>query len=281
MNVKHKSWLPVGAAVAVAITLGIMPVPHAQAAEVQITVENLAPSGGLFLTPLWFGIHDGTFDTFTVGQTATAVNANIIPLAEGGDTGPLSTSFAANGGVDGVIAPGSPFGPVGSAFAGSASSIVSVADPVSYRYFSFASMVIPSNDAFIGNDNPTAYELFDAAGNFTGPLTITVFGSQIWDAGSEVNDINGGAAFSALGGTSVDEDLPVVSHLNGAVNPGLDAFLGTGFGPAPVAGETLTAAFGSFTPIARITITPEPTSGLLFAAVAGLWGLRRRRIMRA
>jgi hypothetical protein len=48
-------------------------------------------------------------------------------------------------------------------------------------------MVVPSNDFFIGNDSPTAYRLFDAAGNLRS-ASITIKASEIWDAGSEVFD---------------------------------------------------------------------------------------------
>ncbi len=48
-------------------------------------------------------------------------------------------------------------------------------------------MVIPSNDAFIANDDPLAHEVFDAAGNFTGPITLTVLCSCVLDAGTEDN----------------------------------------------------------------------------------------------
>ena len=59
-------------------------------------------------------------------------------------------------------------------------------DP-NHRYLSFAAMVIPSNDAFIGNDNPTAFLIFNESGElvFNGVLTV---GSMIYDAGTEVND---------------------------------------------------------------------------------------------
>jgi Ca2+-binding RTX toxin-like protein len=55
------------------------------------------------------------------------------------------------------------------------------------RYFSYASMIIPSNDFFISNGNERAHEIFDAQGNFLGADFI-ILGSQVLDAGSEVND---------------------------------------------------------------------------------------------
>ena len=54
-----------------------------------------------------------------------------------------------------------------------------------------ASMVIPSNDAFVGNDDPTAIDLFDGNGLLierSGGTAVVVNGSQVWDAGTEVND---------------------------------------------------------------------------------------------
>jgi hypothetical protein len=39
---------------------------------VKVTIENLSPSNGLVITPLWVGFHDGTFDTFNLGSPATA-----------------------------------------------------------------------------------------------------------------------------------------------------------------------------------------------------------------
>jgi hypothetical protein len=233
-------------------------------AEVMVTVENLQPAGGLFFTPTWVGFHNGTFDALDVGSAASAA---IEAIAEEGDTAPLVASFAGNG-VDGVVAPGSPFGPSGSSFAGSSSQTFSV-DAMSERYFSYASMVIPSNDAFFANDNPMAYSIFDAAGNYTGPVTINITGSDIWDAGTEANDAMG-AAFSALGGTSSDEVATIGPH------PGLDNFIGTG----TANGETILSAFNADSAIARITVTqvPEPSSfGLISMAALSLLGLARRR----
>jgi hypothetical protein len=234
------------------------------AAEVMVTVENLQPPGGLFFTPTWVGFHDGTFDSFDAGSSASAA---IEAIAEEGNTAPLSATFAGNG-VDGVVAPGTPFGPSGSSFAGSASMTFSI-DPLSNRFFSYASMVIPSNDAFFGNDNPMAYSIFDSTGNYAGPVTIEIKGADIWDAGTEVNDTMG-AAFSTLGGTSSDEGAVIATHT------GLDNFIGTG----TANGETILSAFNADSAIARITVTqvPEPNSlGMLTLGALGLLGIARRR----
>ena len=135
-------------------------------------------------------------------------------------------------------------------------------------------MVIPSNDAFIGNDNPMAYEIFDATGVFAGPLEILVLGNEIWDAGTEVND-GQGAAFSALGGTSTDEAAPI----------GIHAGLGSLLGTTTAAGTTIDPVLGDFTQtgfqLARITINavPEPHVLALFGLGIGLMltGKKKRR----
>ncbi|MEZ6115630.1 MAG: spondin domain-containing protein [Pirellulaceae bacterium] len=235
------------------------------ATDLHITVENLQPAGGFFFTPVWAGFHDGSFDVFSAGEMASP---ELIAIAEGGDVAPLQTLFAGNG-VDTVVAPGSPFGPMSSSFASSASAMVTV-NPMMDRYFSYTSMIIPSNDAFIGNDNSMAYEIFNADGSFKGPLTIEVFANQIWDAGSEVNSVTGGAAFSANGGDSVDEALGIALHA------GLNDFVGSG----TANGEMISTALAANAPIARLTINqvPEPNSGVLaLSAGLGLLMLRRRR----
>jgi len=250
-------------AFAVSLALGMLASSVSQAQTVQITVENLGVTGGLFLTPVWVGLHDGTFDFFDAG---TMSSPSLESLAEGGVTTGLEADFAGMG-VDTVIAPGTPFGPASSSFANSASATLTGLNTSANRYLSFASMIIPSNDAFIGNGSPTTYEIFDAGGNFTGPLTITVTGADVWDSGTEVNDTMG-AAFSTLPGIDSSEALNIATH------SGLNNFINSG----TMNGETITSAFVAGTPLARITITPEPT-GLLMAQLALLatWISSRRR----
>jgi len=230
-----------------------------------VTVENLQPEGGLFFTPVWAGFHDGTFDVFDVGGMASS---ELEAIAEGGDTAPLSTLFAGNG-VDGNVAPGSPFGPAGSSF-GSSASAEFVVDPMSNGYFSYASMIIPSNDAFFGNDNPLGYPLFNGMGEFDGPVVIEILGSDIYDSGTELNDAMG-AAFSTIGGTDTSEAMPIGMHA------GLDNFIGTG----TANGEMIDSAFMADTVIGRITITqtvPEPNAAMmLLLAVPAVGFLRGRR----
>ena len=130
-----------------------------------------------FATPVWFGLHDGTFDLFDQGSAAS--NALEV-IAELGDASALIADFEA--------APGSP-GDINGLVFGGATGVPPIApgetglggfniiNPANYQFFSFASMVIPTNDTFIGNDNATAYQIFDSAGNFLG--TNGVFTIQV------------------------------------------------------------------------------------------------------
>ena len=72
--------------------------PPALAAEIRLTIETLAPDTGLFLTPMWIGLHDGTFDLFNIGSPASA---GLESLAEDGATAGVMSEFTtgAPGGV--------------------------------------------------------------------------------------------------------------------------------------------------------------------------------------
>lgn len=248
-----------------AIALGFGIQSAASAARISVTVENLTPGGGLYFTPVWVGLHDGSFDTFDVGAPASA---SLEALAEGGDASGVRADFAALGsGRDGVILAPAGFGGAPVFDPGDLASLVLDVDPHTDRYFSFASMVIPSNDAFFGNADPLAYQVFDMTGAFNGPLEILVLGSQVWDAGTELND-GLGAPFSTLGGMSTDEMAAIGTH------PGLGVLLGT----ATAAGTTIDTLAGDFTrsgyQLARITIQQVPEPGLLALLGVGLGMMR-------
>ena len=170
-----------------------------------VTYESLADDGGLRQTPLWIGTHNGNFEIAQAGRPASDFGG-LEELAEDGALEALIARFQSETvGSGGVITASSGFAgaPVfepGEVFSGT----LDINDPTTNRFFSYASMVIPSNDAFIANLNPRAYELFDENGFFTSPRTITIYGSDIWDAGTEQNGIAAGAAFSTLAGDGVD-----------------------------------------------------------------------------
>jgi len=232
--------------------------------EVIVTIENLAPENGVFLTPVWVGFHNGSFNLFDPGGLAS--NA-LERLAEDGDASVLRAEFAVvagtAGGIDEVIlAPdGIPDAPVFDPGDSSMAQFMLASE--TNRYMSFASMIIPSNDAFIGNNNPMAIELFDAAGTFKGKQIITILGSMIWDAGTELNT-EMDAAFlnqtdSNTGGTTSCPVLPHPGFLGSATNEGsvpliLGATNGAGVFFDPVATDfTL-----PHTVVARITVALAP-----------------------
>ncbi len=141
------------------------------------------------------------------------------------------------------------------------------------QFFTFGSMVVPSNDHFIGNDSPTQYRLFDNAGNLL-ISTINQFGRDIWDAGSEVESV-AGAAFLVNGTNSVRiPDTDVVTF----DLAGLNTFNGETTGAGYVFNNSLAAA----TPVYRISFStvpvPEPaTVALVAIGAVTMIGLRRRK----
>lgn len=224
----------------------------ASAVEVELTIETLVPEDGVFITPVWVGFHNGQFDSYDGG-----VSADLFPgleqIAEDGNTAPLSESFNTQvpAGIDATIA-----GPGGPLFAGDRVTRRFDLEASNHRYFSYASMIIPSNDAFIANGNPLAHRVFDGDGNFT-PFEFYVVAREINDAGTEVNDeipANVAALGQMAPNTGVTENGVVTDH------PGfIDG------------GNILTARpNGDFTlpgyRIAKISLRAVPTNRLSFGA---------------
>ncbi|MEL6901775.1 MAG: spondin domain-containing protein [Cyanobacteria bacterium J06606_4] len=189
MNVKSliRAGLTAAAIFSAALLGSAIVAEAAEAVEVTVTIENLAPEQGLVLTPLWVGFHDGSYDLYEPGLPASE---GLERIAEDGSPRVLSENFTTGhtDRVDGVItgdgiSPDSPplIPPSTSA------TLTFTVDPATNPYFSYASMILPSNDGFIGNESGTAHRVFDANGEFIG-ANFVVVGSQILDAGTEVND---------------------------------------------------------------------------------------------
>lgn len=227
------------------ITGGELVEPEAQ--QILIEVENLGPENGGAVTPFWFGIHDGSFDTFTPGETASPsieiiaeegfvglegltpdypsyegtlfedvdlVNTPILPFTIAGEF--ASSEAGANGGIQSVITPEE--SPLGFVPGETGERMITVQDPATNRFFSYAAMAFPSNDAFIGDQE--ALEIFDEDGNFIG-TEFLILGDQVWDAGTEVNDeILDNIPFSpAQVGMGVPENGVITLH-EGLLPPG-------------------------------------------------------------
>jgi hypothetical protein len=242
-------------------TFGVQAAP----VQVKVSVESLVPSLGISFAPVHIGFGNGSFDAFNLGGVATAP---IISVAEGGSGSAWFPAFAAAeaGATLGTVAfaPLQPGGSFMNTF---------MVDSAANRYFTFASMVVPSNDHFVGNDDPMEYELFGAGGALQ-ITSITVKASEIWDAGSEAFD-PAHAAF-VMGGNN---DLRTPQNSVVALNFGeLAAFNGM----TTATGYVLNSQLRADTDVLRfnfeVTPVPEPqTYALMLGGLAALGFMARRR----
>ena len=147
----------------------------------KVSIKNIAPEAGTCFTPLWFGVHDGRFDVYNTGEPLAP---EFVPLVEDGNAAEASNLF---NNADGAVVDGL----VGTRPLCTGETAELEVDIVAQTgvplYFSYAVMFVPSNDAWAGNGDPMAYELINADGEFQ-PLSITVMGTDVLDAGSEEND---------------------------------------------------------------------------------------------
>jgi hypothetical protein len=245
----------------------------ASAVTLNITITNNSAPGGVTLTPLYTAFHDGSFDAFTVGETASP---GLELLAEDGDASGIAGERQMdhpNSQGDVILAPGG-FAGAPVIEAGETASISIDVDGATNPFFTYLSMILPSNDQFIGNGDPMAHQLFDAGGNFLGPQTIEVTGLNVYDAGTEQN-IGDGAPFQgAFGGPAQDEGGTV--QLGG----GIDVFDGINLPDGNVLSAALSnyAGNGDFS-IASIQIeaVPVPAALPLMLGGFGLLGFAARR----
>jgi hypothetical protein len=253
------------------LSLVLMCAASAGAATIRVTIRNLAPAGGTFLTPFWVGFNNGTFDLYDLGAPASLA---IERVAEDGDTAELMMDFAASGaGTAQATIPG-PAGPFAPGESTAVDFTVDPADPMS-RYFSYASMIIPSNDAFIANGNPLAFQIFDAGGNFLG-ANFVVLGSMVNDAGTEVNDeVPANTAFfgQMTPNTGVTEGGVVMIH-GGFLPPGSGGIL-----DSPMFANADFTAPGYQAARISVELVPEPSTVMLVGAGL-LWVAARRQAMR-
>jgi hypothetical protein len=249
----------------------------AAATVVQVKVTN---TSAIALTPLYFGFHNGTVDLFDLGGAASA---GIEQIAELGVFMPLRDErLAQQANSVGGAALGLGVGAPGPIEPGETAIFTVDLDAIANRFVFFASMVIPSNDTFIGVDNPTQFALFDAAGNFQAQ-TINITGDFAYDAGTEVNDASasGGAAFvqgvdamaGAIEGAPIRRafslsDFVGLTLANGSVlggdidfitNPGSFVFATVEFSEVPI----------------------PPALALMGAGLLGLGGVSARRARKA
>ncbi|MDH3209556.1 MAG: PEP-CTERM sorting domain-containing protein [Burkholderiaceae bacterium] len=262
MSSSHRSFKSITAA---ALAVGLTSAAQAAQVQLKVTVENRAPANSVAFAPLRVGFNSGTYDSFNAGGTASAA---IALIAESGSGSAWFPAFAA-------ADPTATLGTVGTfpppLLPGVAASEVFSIDTDTNPYFTFAAMVVPSNDSFIGNDSPTQYKLFDNAGNLL-ITSITQSRQNIWDAGSEVTD-PATAAFLVGGdasGHAAENGVVAFSFTQ------LTAFDGLTTGANYVFDSQLAS---DNTEIYRISFAPVPepeTYALMLAGLAVLTGVRKR-----
>jgi hypothetical protein len=224
----------------------------AGAAQVVVTatVTNLAPTNSVSFAPLRVGFNKGTYDAFNLGQVAGPA---IVSVAEGGGGAAWFPAFAAAdptatlGTVGGLLTPGS-----------TATQTFTI-DSAINRFFTFGSMVVPSNDFFIGNDSPTQYMLLNTAGALQIP-SITVRASEIWDAGSEIFDP---AAAAFVGNNSLRTPQNSVVAFNFAE---LSGFNGLTTAAGYVFNSQLTKDSAVYRIDFSVAAVPEPGTYAMLAA---------------
>lgn len=157
-------------------------------ADYQITITNLTHAQAF--TPVLAASHKAGHPVFVAGQMATP---ELEAVAEGGDTAPLAALLEGLDDTwdivsgDGLLMPGE-------------SVTLDLEAKNRFRYVSLVSMLIPTNDAFIGLSG------IKLPAEKRKPVTVLV---PAYDAGTEINDescdnipgpVCGGEGMSAEGG---------------------------------------------------------------------------------
>ncbi|WP_395344040.1 spondin domain-containing protein [Ningiella sp. W23] len=156
----------------------------ANATVLRVTVENNASPGGLSFTPVFAAFHSADYDAFDVGGTASD---GLEAIAELGMIGGLQSELA-SADPNAVSSPIFPDAGMRPLFAGeSGSATFEIDDPASNMFFTFLSMILPSNDTFFGRDD--AAQIFDTSGNYLGNQVFQITGADLYDAGTEALDI--------------------------------------------------------------------------------------------
>lgn len=258
----------------------------ASATEVKVTITNHSPAGGAWITPVWVGFHNGSFDSY---DNAASTADELETLAEVGQTGTLSTRFLANDTlapsappvatqtgtrVDGTIADGGPIGP-----GATVSARFNIDTSGDHQYFSYASMVLPSSDYYIANGNPLAHDLGSLHNAPVGTSIPLIVVNSANDAGTEENDfafsagnpLVGIAAGDAANGNDQDLGSSVVTDTDPYANflnaPGGFDFSGLNFNDAALYTNGIASV--------QIQVVPEPAT--LAALGLGVLGLIARR----
>ena len=251
----------------------------AHAVPITITVTNTQETGGLSLTPLYFAFTDGADDAYDAFDVGAEASAGVEEIAELGSFGILlQERVAADPDSLGAVlgAPeGFPGGPI--VEPGETGTITVDIDPTSQRFVQFLSMIVPSNDTFIGLDDAIA--LFAEDGTFLGTQSFDLSSDIAYDAGTEVNDPLDGAAFvQGVDGMAGTEEGGVISLATDiGMVAGVVAANGQELSPEAIAAFFAGGSLGTITFDIASDAVPLPAGFVLFGtALAGAAGLRRR-----
>lgn len=136
----------------------------------------------LMVSPLWLGFHDGSFDIIDIGEPASA---SVAEFAKAWSLDPEGLDARFNAiypdGISDLIK-NIDWQLAGTGLDPSNEASFRV-EPSKHRFLSFLGRLTPSNDGIVGNDDPHAIELFTEEGHWKGTQVITVYGSEVLDAG--------------------------------------------------------------------------------------------------
>jgi hypothetical protein len=229
-----------------AITMSL----SAQAVQFRIEWQNHGPQG---LSPLFFSVGSATFDIFQLGGTASL---GIKDIAERGNaTAMTNLAIAAGSQVQthGVL------GSSGLAPGGMRTALINV--DAGNDYFSFATMLGRTNDAFIGESvSSQGLRLF----NGSSPLgfSVNIYGARVWDAGTEENT-QSAADLGFLGGSGNPADSNSMIRTHATITQGLGAF-------------NQMPDWDNNTRLTTISVIPVPEPATMTAMLLGLGAIARR-----
>ena len=278
----------------------------ASAAKIKVTIDNLAPPGGVYLTPVWVGFQNGSFDIYNGGlssqpglerlaedgivdQISSDFEQNFTYIDNSSGT-PVSATVLATAQTAGLPQTGTrvqgtlgtaPIGP-----GGTVSQEFNVSTDGSNNYFSYASMILSSNDYFVANALPTAHDISSLFSNPSEPISFNIgsadMGRPVNDAGTEVNNFNTSAGNDFFPGLPEGQTQPNEgADENGVVEIVSDAY--SDFLNTPPGFDFTNLNFNDYpNGVARVTIAtvvPEPGTslvGLLIVSGLGMIACKRR-----
>lgn len=251
---------------AVAIALLLATFVNAQTTQIEVKYETLRNLGS---APVIAGFSNGSYDIFSVGSPASSALRTLAEVgAPSGFTGALAPPEG------GPVFGNNPSPPIFTPNGGMNSAVFTVSN--TNNTFNMASMLLPSNDWFVGTDNGVSItSLLGAAPGTTLQFDL----STVYDAGTESEDFlysAGNPVIGHSGGANAGVNMNITSNPVSVVT-GADPF--STFANID-AGFDTTAFDFSGTPIARVTLTtvPEPDAGVLaLICFGGLAAVARRR----